>query len=131
MASYRLYKDNKFVRIPAYLEQTDSYDYITAQPILRREIATYRPVWLLIPAKLDPESYDSVYGETIIRFSAPEGYRFDDGNPYNPTVRLETEYVGGRLYAYRDCIPDCDEYGRPTTGWKIRIRMAIEDREED
>ena len=132
MAYYNLYRSSgEMVNIPALLEDhADGGESITFQKILRWPYGSYDPVILRIPAELEPEVYETIYGDHMIQLKLPK-WADKVGNDI-ADLRLAVETVGGKKYAYIDWRQiDPDQSNRIGTiryrGKPIRARFEIQE----
>lgn len=117
MADYNLHKCKDYVCIHALLEDRAEGENVTFREILNSDWATYRPIDILVPADLKPETYNGAYGDAFLATSVAE-----------PKTRLAVYTVGGKKYAYIDYKPLYDANRVPAEyGKTVRARFEIVD----
>lgn len=117
MRNYRLYRPIKkeTVTIPVLHESSYEWNHaesITAEQILKDEYAEYSPCTVSIPAELNPEVYESIYGEHFLHI---------DGVPTE--CRYRVRYHSGRPYM-EAIAPTDDEYTQPPTLYRFRVYLG-------
>lgn len=116
---YNLYKTNGYVKINAYLEETETATNITFQKILNQNFAVYTPITILVPEEFYPIVENPDPATAYLELDFPKNTATDNPHP----ERIPVENIGNRQYGYIDYC-NLDE-NLNKTGKTIRIRIPI------